>query len=498
MNKILLKRVLLLIAAIAMSLTVKSQSVVKYERFVDDGHAWHNCTGALETSDGNIIMMEECIDATTDFSEVYKESVNLLKISPQGMLIDSVKVNFQGTNMNCPFFILSTEANSNVMGGLYLNENNELRYAAIFFDDLLTITNSIDVVLPVEGFTTSYKSIVDCNNDLIFMSKKNDTNDTYIFIKMDIYGEVKTVKYSTSENYKDLYLTEKSLYVHSSDPLEYGCYFFNGEGITTIKIVILDKNFEILDFVYVNKFIDANHSYVFNCAQSEILLSEGGNILMSSIVRDSGGWSDELSEYIQLTKFNDNYEIVDYVRIASRLVYGDEGKFYVNSTKSILEDSYGNVYLIWIDTDGEYMVSFINKKMELVWECPLDQTGADISLLYDAFIMDDNKLVVYGDYVKFDVGYFGVCHILTNNSDITSVSENPNSLSSSSIYPNPASDFVMIETENETEIKIYSVSGQMVLRQSISEGTSTIDVSRLNSGIYFIDVEGVMNKVVVR
>ena len=67
-----------------------------------------------------------------------------------------------------------------------------------------------------------------------------------------------------------------------------------------------------------------------------------------------------------------------------------------------------------------------------------------------------------------------------------------------SIYPNPANDFIMIETENETEIKIYSVSGQMVLRQSISEGTNTIDVSKLNSGIYFIDLEGVMNKVVVR
>ena len=67
-----------------------------------------------------------------------------------------------------------------------------------------------------------------------------------------------------------------------------------------------------------------------------------------------------------------------------------------------------------------------------------------------------------------------------------------------SIYPNPANDFIMIESENETEIKIYSVSGQMVLRQSISEGTNTIDVSKLNSGIYFIDLEGVMNKVVVK
>ena len=136
--------------------------------------------------------------------------------------------------------------------------------------------------------------------------------------------------------------------------------------------------------------------------------------------------------------------------------------------------------------------------MELVWECHLEQTEADITWLYDAFIMEDMKLVVYGDYLKFDVGYYGICNILTNNSDITSVSGNANTISTSTIYPNPANDFIMIETENETEIKIYSVSGQMVLRQSISEGTNTIDVSKLNSGIYFIDLDGVMNKVVVR
>lgn len=494
-----MKRVLLVLFALAISTYMDAQSVVKYERHVDDSHVSHNCTNAFEASDGSIIMMEECCDTITDYWYVYVESVNLLKISPQGILIDSVKVNFQSTSMNCPFFILSTEANSNVMGSLYLNENNELHYAAVFFDDNLSISNTIDIVLPVEGFTTSYKSIVDGNNDLIFMSKKNDANNTYIFIRMDVYGEVKTVKHSTSENYKDLYLTEKSLYIHSSDPLEYGCYFINGAGSTTIKTVIFDNNFEIKDFFEINKFTDGeNNTYVFDCAESEIMHSKGGEILMSSIVRDNGGWNDEMCEHIQLTKFNKEYEIVACVRVASKPVLGDEGHFYINPTKSILEDRYGNIYLIWINTSGEHVVSFISKKMELVWECHLEQTEADITWLYDAFIMEDMKLVVYGDYLKFDVGYYGICNILTNNSDITSVSGNANTISTSTIYPNPANDFIMIETENETEIKIYSVSGQMVLRQSISEGTNTIDVSKLNSGIYFIDLDGVMNKVVVR
>ena len=235
-----MKRVLLVLFALAISTYMDAQSVVKYERHVDDSHVSHNCINAFEASDGSIIMMEECRDTITDYSCVYTESVNLLKINPQGMLVDSEKVYFQATDINCPFFRLPSETNSNVMGGLYLNENNELHYTAVFFDDNLSITNNIDVVMPVDGFTTSYKSIVDSNNDLIFMSKKNDANDTYIFVKMDVYGEVKTVKHSTSENYNELYLAEKSLYIHSSDPFEYGCYFLHIS--TTVCETVLEAS----------------------------------------------------------------------------------------------------------------------------------------------------------------------------------------------------------------------------------------------------------------
>ncbi|MBR5780545.1 MAG: T9SS type A sorting domain-containing protein [Bacteroidales bacterium] len=488
MNRILLKRVLLLIVAIAMSLTVKSQSLVKYERFVDDGHVWHNCTRALETSDGNIIMMEECIDATTDFSEVYTESVNLLKISPQGMLIDSIKVDFTATgSLDSPFLRIESETNSNVMGSLCLNDDNELHYTAVFFDDNLSITNTIDIDLPVEGFTFPYKSIVDDNNDMIIVSKKDGSDDTYIFIKMDIYGEIKTIKYSMSEKYKNLYITENPLYIHSNNPLSYGCYFIDGAGRTTIETVILDDNFEILDFVKIVSYSVDGKKYVFDCTESEMLFLKDGNILMSSIVQETQGWNDELKEYIQLTKFNKEYEIVDYVRVASRLIYGDEGLFYINSTKSILKDSQGNIYLIYINTEGEYMISFINNYMELVWECSLEQTDANLTFLYDAFILDDNKLVVYGDYVKFDVGYFGFCYMVTNNS--LSVSENPNNIRPYSFYPNPANDVINISFSpdvNAEKVEIYGMDGKLYHEQNFN--LETISVNSLSNGIYMMKV----------
>lgn len=88
---------------IAISMIVRSQSIVKYERYNDDGHVWHNCINAFEASDGSIIMMEEYCDTITDYSGVYTESVNLLKISPQGVLVNSTKVDFSATSQKAHF-----------------------------------------------------------------------------------------------------------------------------------------------------------------------------------------------------------------------------------------------------------------------------------------------------------------------------------------------------------------------------------------------------------
>lgn len=219
-------RITFTLVALVISLSMKAQSFVKYERFVDDGHVWHNCIHALETSDGNIVMMEECCDTIKDFSGVYTESVNLLKINPQGMLIDSTKVSFSATSLDSPFLRNPFESNSNVMSGIYKNDNNEIYYTAVFFDNNLSVTNTIDIPFLVEGFMTSYKSLIDNNGDIILVSKEDGTENTYIFVKMNVYGEIKTVEYSVSENYTGLYMAENPLYIHRNDPLEYGCYFW--------------------------------------------------------------------------------------------------------------------------------------------------------------------------------------------------------------------------------------------------------------------------------
>lgn len=66
------------------------------------------------------------------------------------------------------------------------------------------------------------------------------------------------------------------------------------------------------------------------------------------------------------------------------------------------------------------------------------------------------------------------------------------------VYPNPAENYVMIESVKEAEVTIYSINGQMVSSQTISEGTNTIDVSNLNAGMYFMKVNESMVKFIVK
>ena len=58
------------------------------------------------------------------------------------------------------------------------------------------------------------------------------------------------------------------------------------------------------------------------------------------------------------------------------------------------------------------------------------------------------------------------------------------------IYPNPASDFITIELENNNEekIKIYNIYGQLVKEVSISNNQK-LNITELTNGIYTVSFQ---------
>ena len=69
------------------------------------------------------------------------------------------------------------------------------------------------------------------------------------------------------------------------------------------------------------------------------------------------------------------------------------------------------------------------------------------------------------------------------------------------VFPNPASDFLRIETPfvgMTINANIYSIQGQLLLRQEFVAQQTELDISRLNSGIYYLQIITGNDKIMTR
>lgn len=69
------------------------------------------------------------------------------------------------------------------------------------------------------------------------------------------------------------------------------------------------------------------------------------------------------------------------------------------------------------------------------------------------------------------------------------------------VYPNPANDFITVELDNIFNNNILTISdatGREVARTSVTDKNSKIDISDLDSGLYFINVGDFRTKFIVK
>ena len=64
------------------------------------------------------------------------------------------------------------------------------------------------------------------------------------------------------------------------------------------------------------------------------------------------------------------------------------------------------------------------------------------------------------------------------------------------IYPNPATDQVTIVGIPNSTLRIYDITGKMMMTTTIQDNQETINVSHLNSGIYFLELQDKNTKAV--
>lgn len=60
------------------------------------------------------------------------------------------------------------------------------------------------------------------------------------------------------------------------------------------------------------------------------------------------------------------------------------------------------------------------------------------------------------------------------------------------VYPNPANNFITVQLgfdSKQSEIKIYNTMGQLVTSEPVEKQNTTIDISKLSSGIYYLHLQ---------
>ena len=98
-------------------------------------------------------------------------------------------------------------------------------------------------------------------------------------------------------------------------------------------------------------------------------------------------------------------------------------------------------------------------------------------------ILDSNSALLFD---TGEVGDFGSA-IAYNNSfrHDSSLGLGDNEISLFSIYPNPTSDVVNFNSINELQIDVTDINGKRIMNKTISPN-GQLDISNLNSGIYFV------------
>ncbi len=135
----------------------------------------------------------------------------------------------------------------------------------------------------------------------------------------------------------------------------------------------------------------------------------------------------------------------------------------------------------------------------LFWEQPQSCVAADEFNIYknsaligstsDTFYVDPGLLPEFYEYYITAVYYFGESDFSLPAYSLIVGLENADA-TRFQIFPNPASDLVTVKSPIKiTTIRIHSNTGQLVMNVEVNALDYQIDVSKMESGIYYIRLD---------
>jgi len=159
----------------------------------------------------------------------------------------------------------------------------------------------------------------------------------------------------------------------------------------------------------------------------------------------------------------------------------------------------------WIRTG--FLIKF-DDEGTVIWEKQYYGTfgGTHKNEFYDIVEMADSSLVLCGVSTKSseDFPQRGWLVSLDKNGNLDSLTVDVKMVETRSevslvLYPNPATDYVMVELSNENieRVELYSMTGQLLRSEAVSGSRVEVSVGDLPSGVYSVLVNGRYGKRLV-
>ena len=191
---------------------------------------------------------------------------------------------------------------------------------------------------------------------------------------------------------------------------------------------------------------------------------------------------------------------VDNVNILQ--LYGTDDERITYDGAMVSYQNYGSYNVgLPVEETVDYWRNFNHCNAEAIFEQYPDIQNDGLTFEMHSYLYGDNNTRVgflkvnnglhrwyTGD--AYDIDYNDeIVKFFTNTLDVTSVAEQ--SEADFSVWPNPAKDFIYIESQNEASI--YDLTGQLVLK-----GKGRIDIQSLANGLYFVKAGDVCRKLVIK
>ena len=492
-----MKKSALFIAALLFSLSLYSQSFIynEYERLF--GMQGQYTNGIMEADDGSIFMSVKFRDG---------DVARIMKLTDEGQVMEQRYIEFKNGSHRgyYPFFRHPEQAGMNVY--VYFSHGSPTYYNAVVFDNNLNITKQIRTPMPysdVEAkdnnsrnyiFDFTESCILDSENNIVVMKRIDETQD-FIFVKLDLNGNIITTnEVKIDLNPENWIIPYHALTVYNENPMQYAFAFTKTSGnfLPKLCLVVLDSELNIIE-------TDFNNTMDIYFGDRDInLVGYDDESYLTSTMHFDGA---PISYSISLRKKNKKHEIIneyEYRGYRNSETYNDPIPYVFE--KNIVTTEDGHIYWIYSllrDDNKNYdlHISYFDSDLNLIWERLACENVTHHTWIISADVRDDGSLIL--NAYKPEGEIFTL--VMDKKGTVMDIDEQA-MIKLYSIYPNPASDFVKISADSGqlSNVKVYNCLGMLVEEKEVNASEVEINISDYNSGIYFIEADGVVRKIAVK